>query len=306
MLRPGCPAYGAQGCPERNFCAMLCIGGHHLSPFLRGLPYSADGAGTSSDDPALLQTTFAPGQHPTHMPQGIPIADVLVMNPVSLHALLSAAEAAMQQDQQELSAYTRGGLNPFFPFSMETHRHLSQPAMKLLQSLGDKPPALVASCGCRLFAGTLRELRMGLCWESFLLYRASVGMPARVGGEGFQAEMRVLAEEHVGYRVIVCCASESMAVYTLIAWFVFVSIFSLSALMFCKQRRGENKQGKRYSKTSHKGTPLKTPLKPQSKPRGHQSDQSQQHQSHCAVGTTAHTVAAATCTVAHPPSASLL
>jgi hypothetical protein len=62
---------------------------------------------------------------------------------------------------------------------------------------------------------------MGLCWESFLLYRASVGMPARVGGEGFWAEMQVLAEEHVGYRVIVCCASESMAVCALIVLCVF-------------------------------------------------------------------------------------
>jgi hypothetical protein len=52
------------------------------------------------------------------------------------------------------------------------------------------------------------------------------------------------------------------------------------------QRNGENKQGKCYIKSVHKGTPLKAPLKPQNKPQVHQNDKTQ-HQPQSSLSTTA-------------------
>jgi hypothetical protein len=51
-------------------------------------------------------------------------------------------------------------------------------------------------------AGVLPELSVGLIWGNFLLYRASVGMPARSGGSFLSsglASLSVPTNEHVVY-----------------------------------------------------------------------------------------------------------
>jgi hypothetical protein len=56
--------------------------------------------------------------------------------------------------------------------------------MKLLQQLRDEGTGPGGITRASFVAGTLRELSVGLCMGSFLMYRASGGMLARVSGRG--------------------------------------------------------------------------------------------------------------------------
>jgi hypothetical protein len=78
------------------------------------------------------------------LPQGISIADLSVVHPLSLNVMIiswaatTAGAASSHRDQRKRTAYAR--VEPhgygFVPFSVETYGRLGQPAMKLLHSLG--------------------------------------------------------------------------------------------------------------------------------------------------------------------------
>jgi hypothetical protein len=77
------------------------------------------------------------------LPQGISIADISVIHPLSLNiisrAATTAGAAASHRDQRKRTAYARvepHGYGFVLPFCVETYGRLGQPAMKLLHSLG--------------------------------------------------------------------------------------------------------------------------------------------------------------------------
>jgi hypothetical protein len=77
------------------------------------------------------------------LPRGIAIADISVVHPHLLHRAAATAGAAashVHRDQQKRTAYAR--LEPngyeFVPVSVESFGRLSQPAMKLLHTLGNE------------------------------------------------------------------------------------------------------------------------------------------------------------------------
>jgi hypothetical protein len=137
------------------------------------------------------------------MPQGIAIADVSVIHPLSINYLSAAAAspgaAAARRDHQKRTAYA--GVEPngyaFVPFSMESYGLIGQPAMKLLHQLGDEAAGPGGITRASFVAGTLQELSVGLCRGNFLMYRASGGMFARVSGRGFRAGLAVPTDEAI-------------------------------------------------------------------------------------------------------------
>jgi hypothetical protein len=108
-----------------------------LEPPLRRLPGLAAGVGAFADGSAIRPE--ARGDILMALPQGISIADISFIHPLS-RAASTAGAAASHRDQQKRTAYAQ--VEPhgygFVPFSVETYGHLGQPAMKLLHSLGDE------------------------------------------------------------------------------------------------------------------------------------------------------------------------
>jgi hypothetical protein len=96
-----------------------------LEPHLRRLPGLAVGAGTSADGSAIRPE--ARGDILMALPQGISIADISVIHPLSLNiisrAATTAGAAASHRDQLKRTAYAR--VEPhgygFVPFSVETY-----------------------------------------------------------------------------------------------------------------------------------------------------------------------------------------
>jgi hypothetical protein len=137
------------------------------------------------------------------MPQGITIADMSVIHPLSINSLSATAAspgaAISQRDHQKRAAYA--GLEPngyaFVPFSVESYGRIGQPAMKLLHQLSDEAAGPGGITRASFVAGTLRELSVGLCRGNFLMYRESGGMFARVSGRGFWAGMVVPTDEAI-------------------------------------------------------------------------------------------------------------
>jgi hypothetical protein len=107
-----------------------------LEPPLRRLPGLAEGASTSADGASIR--VEARGDILLALPQGITIADVSIIHPLSINTLPAAAAtagaAAARRDQQKRAAYSRVELNgyTFVPFLIENYGRLGQPAMALL------------------------------------------------------------------------------------------------------------------------------------------------------------------------------
>jgi hypothetical protein len=171
-----------------------------LEPPLRRLPGLAAGAGTSADGSATHPE--ARGDILMALPQGIFIADISVIHPLSLNVVslagTTAGAAASHRDQLKRTAYAR--VEPygyaFVPFSVETYSRLGQLAMKLLHLLGDEAAGPGGVTRASFVNGALRELWVCV-GEIFFAYRASVGMLARSSGASFRAGMRVPTDECV-------------------------------------------------------------------------------------------------------------
>jgi hypothetical protein len=123
------------------------------------------------------------------LPRGI---DISVVHPPSTHLLHRAAStagaAATHRDHQKRTTYSR--LEPngyeFVPVSVESFGLLSQPAMKLLHTLGEEAAGPGGVSWASFVDGALRELSVGLVRGNYFLYRASVGMLARSSGACFR------------------------------------------------------------------------------------------------------------------------
>jgi hypothetical protein len=167
-----------------------------LEPALRRLPGLTDGPGTSAD--GSPSRPGARGDILMAMPQGIAIADVSVIHPLSA-AAASPGAAAARRDHQKRTSYA--GVEPngyaFVPFSVESYGRMGQLAMKILHQLGDEAAGPGVITRASFVAGTLRELSVGLCRGNFLMYRASGGMFARVSGRGFRAGLAVPTDEAI-------------------------------------------------------------------------------------------------------------
>jgi hypothetical protein len=102
------------------------------------------------------------------LPRGITIADISLIQPLSINTLSAAAAtagaAASRRDQQKRAAYARVEPNgyPFVPFSVDSYGRLGQPAMKLLHALGDEAAGPGGVHRASFVAGALRELSVGL------------------------------------------------------------------------------------------------------------------------------------------------
>jgi hypothetical protein len=83
----------------------------------------------------------------------------------------------------------------FESFYAETYGRLGQPAMMLLQLLGDEAAGPGGVTQASFVHGALRELSVGLCRGNFLAYRASVGMLARSSAVSFRAGLSVPTDE---------------------------------------------------------------------------------------------------------------
>jgi hypothetical protein len=126
------------------------------------------------------------------LPRDIAIVDVSVVHPLSTHLLHRAATtagaAASHRDQQERTTYAR--LEPycyeFVPASVDSYWRLSQPAMKLLHTLGKEAAGPGGVSPAPFVEGALRGLSVGLVRGNYFLYRASVGMLAKSSGACFR------------------------------------------------------------------------------------------------------------------------
>jgi hypothetical protein len=74
----------------------------------------------------------------------------------------------------------------FVPVSVESYGRLSQPAMKLLHTLGEEAAGPGGISRASFVDGALRELSVGLVKSNYFLHRASVGMLARPSGACFR------------------------------------------------------------------------------------------------------------------------
>jgi hypothetical protein len=107
-----------------------------LEPPLRRLPALAEDASTSAYGASIR--VEARGDILLALPQGITIADVSIIRPLSINTLPAAAAtagaAAARRDQQKRAAYSPVELHEytFVPLSMESYGRLGQPAMALL------------------------------------------------------------------------------------------------------------------------------------------------------------------------------
>jgi hypothetical protein len=161
-----------------------------LEPPLRCLHVLAAGSGTAADGSATR--VEARGDIHVVLPRGIAIADVSVVHPLSTHLLHRAAStagaAASHRDQQKRTTYARLAPNSydFVPVSVESYGRLSQPAMKLLHTLGEEAAGPWDASRASFVDGALRELSVGLVGGNYFLYRASVGMLARSSGACFR------------------------------------------------------------------------------------------------------------------------
>jgi hypothetical protein len=124
------------------------------------------------------------------LPRGIAIADVSVVHPLSAHlfhrAASTAGAAASHRDHQKWTTYSRLEPNGYKFVSVESYGRLSQPAMKLLHTLGEEAVGPGGVSRASFVDGALRELSVGLVRGNYFLYRASVGMLARSGGACFR------------------------------------------------------------------------------------------------------------------------
>jgi hypothetical protein len=110
------------------------------------------------------------------LPWGIAIADVSVVHPLSMHLLHRAAStagaAASHRDHQKRTTYSR--LEPngyeFVPVSVESYGRLSQPAMKLLHTLGEEAAGPGGVSRASFVDVALRELSVGLVRGNYFLY----------------------------------------------------------------------------------------------------------------------------------------
>jgi hypothetical protein len=171
-----------------------------LEPAVRRLPGLTDGLGMSADG-----SPSRPGARGDimAMPQGVAIANMSVIHPLSINSLSTAAAlpgaAAARRDHQKRTAYA--GVEPngyaFVPFSVESYGRIGQPAMKLLHQLRDKAASPGGITRASFVAGTLRELSVGLCRGTFVMYRASGGMFVQVDGRGFGAGLAVPTDEAI-------------------------------------------------------------------------------------------------------------
>jgi hypothetical protein len=125
-----------------------------LEPPLRRLPGLEAGSGTAADGSATR--VEARGHILMVLPQGIAIADISVVHPLSTHLLQRAAStagaAASQHDHQKRTTYSRLEPNGYelVPVPVESYGRLSQPAMKLLHTLGEEAAGPGAFRGPRL------------------------------------------------------------------------------------------------------------------------------------------------------------
>jgi hypothetical protein len=167
-------------------------------------PYTDSQASLPALAPSPKARPFSPrGDILLALPQGISIADISVIHPLSLNIVsqeaTTAGAAASHRDQLKRTAYAR--VEPhgfgFVPFSVETYSCLGQPAMKLLHLLGDEAAGPGGVTRASFVNGALRELSVGLCMGNFFAYRASVGMLARSSGASFQAGMCMPTDECV-------------------------------------------------------------------------------------------------------------
>jgi hypothetical protein len=159
-----------------------------LKPPLCRLFGLAVGSGTSADG----SVTHFEGDILLVLPRGIAIADVSVVHPHSTHLLqraaMTAGAAASHRDQQKRTAYARLESNgyEFVPAFVESYGRLSQPAMKLLHTLGEEAAGPGGILRASFVEGALRELGVGLVRANYFLYQASVGMLARASGACFR------------------------------------------------------------------------------------------------------------------------
>jgi hypothetical protein len=93
--------------------------------------------------------------------------------------------------------------HPVVPFSEATYERLSHPAMALFHKLVEEAAGPGGVSRASFVACSPRELSVCLCRSIFFMYRASVGVLAKVSGTGFRAVMDVPTYELVVY--LGCC-----------------------------------------------------------------------------------------------------
>jgi hypothetical protein len=175
---------------KKGYFAVLCTGRYCLRPSNRPFAISPAASGTAADGSATH--VEARGDILMVLPQGIPIADVSVVHPLStrlLHWAASTARAsASHRDQQQRTTYA--WLVPkeseFVPVSVESYGRLSQPAMKLLHTLSEEAAGPGDVSQASFVDGALRKLSVGLVRGNCFPYRASVGMLAGSSGACFR------------------------------------------------------------------------------------------------------------------------
>ena len=127
------------------------------------------------------------------LPSGLTVVDISVIHPAAASyvraAARSAGSAAATRDARKRALYRTADPNgyAFTPLSVETYGRLGEPAMELLNAL-----AGVAAAGGTVFkagfvTNALRELSITLCRGNGALYRAGLGVFARVTGHAFHA-----------------------------------------------------------------------------------------------------------------------
>jgi hypothetical protein len=103
------------------------------------------------------------------IPQGISIADVSVIHPLSINSLSAAAASAgaavAWRDHQKRTAYAEVEPNgyDFVSFSVESYGHIGQPAMKHLHQLGHEAASPGGVTRASFLTCNLHELSVGLC-----------------------------------------------------------------------------------------------------------------------------------------------
>jgi hypothetical protein len=123
------------------------------------------------------------------LPHGISITDIRPLSvQIPSRATDMAGAAGSFCDHQKVTAYARAEPNGygFVPFSVETYGRLGQLAMKLLHQLGNEAAGASGVSRASFVSGGLRELSVDLVRGNFWLYRATVGMLARVSGSSFR------------------------------------------------------------------------------------------------------------------------
>jgi Reverse transcriptase (RNA-dependent DNA polymerase) len=130
------------------------------------------------------------------LPSALTIVDVSVIHPCASAYVVAASRkegsAAEVRDQQKRAKYERTDPHgyAFVPLSIETYGRLGKPAMQLLNTLGDK--AAEGGADKSIFvANALRHLSIALCRGNAVIYKRSLTVMARLGGEQFLGGMLV-------------------------------------------------------------------------------------------------------------------